>query len=115
MHEMGIMYQVLDVALRVGEEQSCTKVTKINLDIGVMSGIMGQYVQMYFSFMAKDTICEDAQININWLPADFVCADCGHITQIHEPETQLFCENCGSGSVRLISGREFRMASIAVV
>ncbi len=53
MHELGIMTNVLDRAVSVCTEHGGTKVTKITLKIGVMSGIVASYVQSFFDVLSK--------------------------------------------------------------
>ena len=115
MHELGIMTDVLETALRVAAQNGGKKVKKITLKVGLMSGIMPQYVQSFFEVIAKDTIAKDAVIEIDLDPAVYRCLDCEKITTYHKLGPEYVCQHCGSKSLRLLSGYGFQIVSVAIV
>ncbi len=115
MHELGIMNDVLETALRVAGQNGGKKVTKITLKIGAMSGVMPQYVQSFFKVIAKDTIAKDAVIEIETDPAVYLCLECGANTEYDSPGPEYVCHKCGSPSLRLLSGYGFQIVSVAIV
>ena len=115
MHELGIMYRVLDIALDVANKNNGREITGIDLEIGVMSGIVPRYAQKFFVQIAKGTIAENAQLHFKDIPANFVCRDCRNAMIITRSGTEFFCDRCGSPNLSLDSGMGFRMASVAIV
>ncbi|MGI5985528.1 MAG: hydrogenase maturation nickel metallochaperone HypA [Clostridiales bacterium] len=115
MHELGIMTDVLDTALRVAEEHGGKKVTKITLKVGLMSGVIPTYVQSFFDVISKDTIAKDAEIAIEPDPAVFTCRKCGGKTVYNELGPEYVCEHCGSQALRLISGYGFQIISVGII
>ena len=114
MHELGIMHDVLDTALRVAEKNGGTRVVKIVLKIGAMSGVVSKYVQSFFEVIAKDTIAAETEIEIIVDPAIYQCADCGAKTRYTKPSPEYLCNNCKSKSLRLLSGYGFQIVSVAI-
>jgi len=110
MHELGIMTDVLDTALRVAEEHGGSKVTKITLKIGLMSGIVSTYVQSFF-----DVISKEATIEIESDPVVFKCRKCGEQTVYNELGPEYICQNCGSPALHLESGYGFQIVNVGII
>jgi hydrogenase nickel incorporation protein HypA/HybF len=115
MHELGIMTDVLDTALRAAERNGGKKVTRITLKIGLMSGVMPAYVQSFFDVIAKATIAEGAEILVEHDPAVFICRHCGEKTAYAELGAEYLCRHCGSRALRLTAGYGFQIVSVAIV
>lgn len=115
MHELGILNEVLDTALKVANQHDGSKVTKITLKIGLMSGIVPRFVQSYFDVLSKDTIAKDAKLIIEMDPAVFICCECGKKTIYTEQPPHFECGSCGSRALRLISGYRFQIVNVGIV
>lgn len=115
MHELGIMQDVLDIAVRTAENNNGSRVTKITLLVGVLSGILPNYMQSYFDLISKGTIAESAELIIEVEPAVFTCPDCGGRTVFERYGPDFVCGECGSANVRLLSGKSFKILSVAII
>ncbi|MFB0921645.1 MAG: hydrogenase maturation nickel metallochaperone HypA [Oscillospiraceae bacterium] len=115
MHELGIMVDVLDMALRVAEQNGGKKVTRITLKIGLMSGIMPEYVQSFFDVISENTIAKGAQIIIEPDPAVFVCRKCGEETTYEALDPEYVCKACGSAALRMTSGYGFQIVNVGII
>lgn len=115
MHELSIMVDVLDTALRVAEQNGGKKVTKITLKIGLMSGIMPEYVQSFFDVISKDSIAKGAEIIIQPDPAVFICRKCGEKTTYEVLGPEYVCKDCGSAALRMISGYGFQIVNVGII
>ena len=114
MHELGIMTDVLDTAIRVAEDNGGRQVTKITLKIGLMSGVKAEYVQSFFAVISKDTIAQKAEIAIENDPAVFVCRSCGGKTVYEALGPDYICSACGSQALRLVSGHGFPIVNAGI-
>ena len=115
MHELGIMTDVLDTALRVADEHGGKKVSKITLKVGLMSGIVYSYVQSFFDVISKDTIASGAEIIIEPDPAVFICRKCGETTVYDTLGPEYICASCGSQALRLTSGYGFQIVNVGII
>ena len=115
MHELGIMTDVLDTALRVAEEHGGKKVTKITLKVGLMSGVVPIYVQSFFDVISKDTVASGAKIEIESDPAVFSCRKCGEQTIYDELGPEYICKHCGSSALHLLSGYGFQIINVGII
>ena len=109
------MTDVLDRALVVCEEHGGTKVAKITLKIGVMSGIVAGYVQSFFDVLSKGTAAEGAEIIIETDPAVFLCRKCGAKTTYAALGPEYVCSACGSTSLHLSGGYGLQIVNVGIV
>jgi len=112
MHELAVTESILKTALEYATREKATSVTDLYLKIGVLSTIVDDSVQFYWSFIAKDTICANAKLHFERLPARFLCQDCKNEYEITDELTA--CPICGSIHVQVISGDEFQLEGINI-
>jgi len=112
MHELSVTESVLEIACKHAEKAQAKKVTNIFLVIGRLSSIVDESVQFYWNLISKDTLCEDAALHFERIPATLVCTECGHEYIL---ENDLIpCPNCGSARIKVLSGDEFNLDSIEI-
>ncbi len=112
MHELAVTQSMLSIALEHAAKASATKIIRINLVIGEISGIVDDSVQFYFDFVSKDTRAEGATLNFERIPARFRCHAC---ETVFSPENrQWTCPQCGELSLEIVAGKEFYVDSIEV-
>jgi hydrogenase nickel incorporation protein HypA/HybF len=112
MHELTITQNVLSLALQHAGRANARRITRINLSVGEISGIVDESVQFYFDFLSKDTLAEGAQICFTRLPARFQCQQCGAEFPLRDGDWT--CPVCQATGGQVISGRQFYMESIEV-
>ncbi len=113
MHELAVTENLLALVCQNAEKAHATKVTDIYLKIGQLSSIVDDSIQFYWEMISKNTICQQAQLHFNRIPASFKCQNCGHefiMAEMLQP-----CPNCTSSNIRLCAGDEFQVESIEVV
>ena len=111
-HELAITEQILNIALDEAKAAQAGKITRINLVIGELSGVVSDCVLFYFDFLKKDTAAEEATIDFEPVPAELQCRDC--LAEFDLPESLWVCPNCQSNSIEVISGRHCYIESIEV-
>ena len=112
MHELAITQSMFDIVLKQAEKAHAKKVTKINLVIGEMTGVVADSVQFYLDFMTKDTIAEGAAVSFRIVPAKAQCRNCNRIFEL--PEFDWTCPNCKGTIIDVIAGKELFVESIEV-
>ena len=113
MHEMGIALQIVDIAtasLPAGSKD--LQVEKVNLKIGKLAAVVPESLRFCFDVAIKDTPLEGAKLAIVELPVVARCKDCNTQWTIEGPAFS--CENCDSGSLEILSGRELDIESIEI-
>lgn len=115
MHEMGIMSNVLDIALDFSQKNDVSRVLKIILEVGEYSGIVPRIATDFFSYLARGTVAEGAEIEIIKKPLMARCENCGNVVHATMDVLEKGCPECSEKALRLLSsGRGWRMECMEV-
>lgn len=112
MHELSVTESILNIALKHAQAAGADRVTDIYVVIGQLSSIVDDSVQFYWDMISEGSICQGAALHFERIPARLSCLECGGEYTI--PEEMRPCPNCGSFLIKVISGEEFYLDSIAV-
>ena len=112
MHELAITESIINIAVKHAQAAKATRVTDIYVTLGQLSSVVDDSVQFYWDMISEGTLCQGALLHFTRVPARLVCLECGTeygIEQEMEP-----CPKCSSFKMKLLSGEEFFLDSIAV-
>jgi hydrogenase nickel incorporation protein HypA/HybF len=113
MHEMGIALQIIEIAsASIPRSETPIQVEKVNLKVGKMAAIVSDSLQFCFEIAAKDSLLSGAVLHIEEVPVRARCKECNAEWTIHEAVFQ--CQECGSGKLDIVSGRELNIESIEI-
>ncbi|MBM4446369.1 MAG: hydrogenase maturation nickel metallochaperone HypA [Chloroflexi bacterium] len=112
MHELVITQNILDIVLKEAKAAPANKVTKINLVIGELSGVVSDSVLFYFDFLKKGNAAEGATLDFKLVPAELRCRDC--LIAFNPKDSAWICPDCQGTNLEVISGQECRVESIEV-
>lgn len=112
MHELAVTQSILNIALENAQKVDAKQITGINLQVGQMARLVDDSIQFYWDILSEGTIAIGAKLNIERMPIEMRCFDCG---QIFFPSPDTFdCPECSSIRVQVIQGDEMRVVSIDV-
>lgn len=112
MHELGVTENIVSVVVTKAGEEQASKVIKINLVVGELSGFVPDCIQFYFDTVSKGTIAEGAVLHFESVPAQLRCRDC--YTAFQPQDTLWSCPSCQGRSVEIFQGRELYIESMEV-
>ena len=121
MHEMPVTKALLDMALEHAEGR---KITDVYLQVGKMSAIVPDSVEVFFEYLSEGTLAEGATLHFDMVPIEMTCLDCERVQDLSEwadePSQAVLqkafargCE-CGSKNLRVTGGVSFGLVSIDV-
>ena len=110
MHELSLVASVFDILEEKAREHGASRVTKIVLKVGVMSGVVPDLLESAFDSYTKGTLAEEARLEIVRVPVKLRCPDCGGETA--REDTDFSCAACGSRRVEIVAGRELVVETI---
>lgn len=111
MHELGIVFHIIDSIEKVGKENRLTDVAVVTLEIGEVAGVIDSYLQDCWQWAAaKSALLKNAKLCIEQIPAVTVCEDC-HQTY-STVEYGKTCPYCNSTNTYLVTGNEFNIKEI---
>ncbi len=112
MHELAITQNILNIVLNEAKAAKADRVTRINLVVGELSGVVSDCVQFYFDILSKDNIAKEATIDFKVVPAELRCRDCR--TDFNPQDSFWICPNCQSFNIEIVSGRDCYIESLEV-
>lgn len=111
MHELGVVFHMRDLLEEVAAEQGLTRIGKVVVDLGEVSGVMTDlFADAWEWASAKSDLLRGAQLEIHQVDAVTVCNDCGK-TYATVPQGRT-CPHCGSLHTELLRGRELEIREI---
>ena len=112
MHEYSITESVLNLAVEKANEANAEKITRINLVVGELSGVVDECVRFYFEHISKDTKADGAELCFETVPTKLRCRKCEK--DFSPVGMEWLCPDCQEPSIEITSGRECYMESIEV-
>lgn len=110
MHELSICQALLQQVQTIAAQHQATAVHKIQLQIGVLSGVEAELLNQAFSIAKAHSIAAEAELIITQTPIMVKCKQCQAETQASA--NCLLCAVCGSWHTQLISGDELLLSSL---
>jgi len=112
MHELSATESILSLALNEAARIGAARVTRIRLKTGEWSTFEPDCLRFYFGILAAGTRAEGAELDVDVIPARFVCEACG--IEYSPAHGRFTCPTCFAARGKLISGREFYVDSLEV-
>ena len=110
MHELGIVYEVINVVDRFVKANQLTKVEKIILEVGQLSQAIPRFIEECYPAAVSETDYEQTLLEIIVLPANGSCVNCHETYNI--VEANKVCPKCKGESYTLLSGEEFNIKEV---
>jgi len=108
-HELSLSSAIVNT---VAKHAHGRWVTVVNLRVGRLRQVIPDTLEFYFQFVARDSVCEGAQLMQEVIPARLRCRTCDHEWAIEIPAFR--CPACAGSDVEVASGDEFEVESIEV-
>ncbi len=112
MHEQSIVESLLALAIENAEKAKASKILRIYLVVGELSGVVEESVDFYFSILGKDTIAAEASLFFTHIPAQVRCRNCN--TVFIPEKFDFHCPKCKEQQIEIIHGRELYIDSMEV-
>ena len=113
MHELGLMQNIVDTVQDYARKNNVSKVVKVMLEVGQVSGVVPESLEFCFEVCTKQTVLEGATLEIERIAAVGKCKTCGEGFDLL---THSFsCPKCGGTDWEMISGRELIIKGMEVI
>ncbi len=113
MHELGVVFQVIQQVEAVAAENGVSHVSAVVLELGEVSTVIPEYLTDCWKWAVRRTqVLQGAALRIETIPAVTHCDGCGrdYPTVAHGRT----CPHCGSEDTWLLRGNEFIIQQIEV-
>lgn len=113
MHELGVVFHIMDSLEKVAKENDVTEISKVTLELGEVSTVIESYLQNCWKWAAKKReLFSNATLVVEKLPAVTYCERCGQTYPTVEHGK--ICPHCKSEKTWLLQGDEFNIKEIEV-
>ncbi|MFN3598664.1 MAG: hydrogenase maturation nickel metallochaperone HypA [Aquificaceae bacterium] len=110
MHEFSIVQSLLELLEEQTRQYGAKRVTKVEISIGVLSGIEPHLLELAFDTFKEGTIAEKAELLVEVEKLRIWCEECGR--EYQKEELNLLCPGCGSLNTHIRGGQELLLKSI---
>ncbi|NVM20159.1 MAG: hydrogenase maturation nickel metallochaperone HypA [Desulfobacterales bacterium] len=110
MHEVSIAQSMLKIIEDESDKHGVSRVTQLHVRIGSLSTVVPEALSFAFEVITKGTVAEDAELNIEVVPAVGRCRNCNIDFKV---DSALFlCPECGEIAAEIICGKELEISHI---
>ncbi|QGU33610.1 hydrogenase maturation nickel metallochaperone HypA [Thermochromatium tepidum] len=110
MHELSLCQALIDQVTDIAREHGASRVDRIRLKVGPLSGVEPLLLQQAYPLVAAGTLAEGAELVIEPSEIRVRCNLCGAETQALP--NRLLCKACGAFQTRLVSGDELLLENL---
>ncbi len=111
MHELGIVFHLIDMVEDLGKENDLTHVGSVTLTLGEVSGVVPEYLQDCWKWaVAKTDIMKECELKIDPVEAVTLCNTCKK--EYPTVEYGKTCPYCQSEDTYLLRGQEMELKEI---
>lgn len=112
MHELGVVFRIIDDLTELGQEKELEKIHSVTLELGEVSGVVPSLLTDAWKWASDRTeLMKGSELIIESLPAVTYCEDCK--SEYETVKYGKICPNCGSEHTYLLKGNEFMIKEIA--
>lgn len=111
MHELGIVFHIIDTLTAVAQENELTQVQSVTVEVGEVSTVLPDYLTDCWNWAVKKTeLLAQCEMLVERLPAVTWCDGCRqeYPTVAHGR----ICPYCGSERTWLLRGNELNIKEI---
>jgi hydrogenase nickel incorporation protein HypA/HybF len=110
MHELSLALEVVELTRREAEKHRVSIIKELEIEVGYLSGVEADAFQSALELIVKETILENATIQIIRTPGNGFCRTCDNDFLLNQPLDT--CPVCGNYPTRVWGGNEFRVKSM---
>ncbi len=114
MHEVGIISSMLRTIEQIMEDEGLSRVEKIVLQVGELSGVVPHYMEECFPAAVYKTRFQDTKMEMEIIPGLVQCENCNQRFNAYAHD--LRCPDCGNNErLTALSGQELMIKEIVAV
>lgn len=111
MHELGIVFHMIDTLEEVARENELSSIVKVTLSLGEVSGVLPDYLVDCWNWAIKRTeVLHDAVLDVTPIEAVTICNDCGRTYRT--VSYGKVCPHCTSPNTYLLRGNEIEIVTV---
>lgn len=114
MHELSIVFNIIETVEELGIENSLKKVSSVTLEVGEVSAVIPEYMTDCWKWAAeKSELLKGSELKVVALQAITYCDSCGNTYPTLEYKK--ICPRCKSEETYLLTGTEVNIKEIEAI
>ena len=114
MHELGVVFHIMDSLESVAKENDVTQIQSVTIEIGEVSAVIPHYLTDCWEWaIKKKPLLAGCEMKVEILPAVTWCDDCAQ--EYKTVQHGRTCPFCGSERTWLLKGNELNIKEIEVI
>jgi hydrogenase nickel incorporation protein HypA/HybF len=110
MHEYSIVQSLLDSCEEYAQQNGASKVLKVVVKIGVMSGVEPDLLRIAFDTFKENTLCAESALILHSQKVKIECRSCHTVSELEKNEYR--CLQCESTDINVIDGEDMFLMSL---
>lgn len=110
MHEYSIVQSLLESCEEHARVNEASKVTKVVVKIGVLSGVEPELLKTAFDTFKEKTVCDGAEFVVNIQKLQIECLSCNTASILEKHEFS--CPKCQSIDIKVTDGEDMYLMSL---
>lgn len=110
MHELSLVANLFDLLEEKTRNRKVKKILLIKLQVGILSGVVPEFLISAFDIYKKETLAEEAEMQIKVISLKILCQNC--LQETLKDDFAFICERCGSTDLKTLSGTELILERI---
>lgn len=110
MHELGIITNIFTILEQIAAEHHLTRIHTVRLKLGKLQHIVPDMLEFAFETVAKDTVAEGANLEVEEIPIRMQCQSCEH--EFIVDDHCYICPRCEHTGLTMLSGMEILLESV---
>lgn len=110
MHELSIAANLFEILEEKAAENKAKKVVRVKLQVGILSGVVPEFLKSAFDIYKKDSVASEASLDIEQVPLKIRCQTCGR--EIQKDDFIFVCDDCGSRDLETLAGTELLLEKL---
>ncbi len=112
MHEMSLCESLIQIIEQQAQVQHYSKVKKVWLEVGGLSGIEPEAMRFSFDVVTRDTLADGAELKMISIPGQAWCMHCCKNVTIQQRYDE--CPDCGGYQLQVNDGEQMRIKELEV-
>ncbi|KJF84679.1 hydrogenase maturation nickel metallochaperone HypA [Photobacterium phosphoreum] len=112
MHEYSIVGALIEQCEQHARDNNADKVTRVAIKVGILSGVEPALLETAFQTFKLESICHEAEFEMNIQPLVLSCLECGQETT--HTERSIICQHCGSNRTHVLDGEDLMLMQLEV-
>ncbi len=112
LHELSIAQSIVELACEQADGHDASKVLRIAVEIGLLSGVEREALEFCFPIACRDTKADGAHLDVTIQPAKARCPKCNESFLLDD--LVLVCPRCGAYPVELLAGGNLKVLFVEV-